>query len=39
MKLTKDQIEYYGEHGLLFIPELFSTKEVDAMHAAVEDLI
>ena len=39
MKLNTDQIEYYREHGLLFIPELFSTKEVEAMHTAVEDLI
>jgi ectoine hydroxylase len=39
MKLNTDQIEYYREHGLLFMPELFSTKEVEAMQAAVEDLI
>ncbi|MFL9458768.1 hypothetical protein AB0758_48245 [Tolypothrix bouteillei VB521301_2] len=39
MKLTHDQVEYYGEHGLLFIQELFSTQKVKAMQAAVEDLI
>ncbi|MEH2190185.1 MAG: phytanoyl-CoA dioxygenase family protein [Nostoc sp.] len=39
MKLNKEQIEDYRENGLLFIPELFSTKEVEAMHATVEDLI
>ncbi|MDF5717206.1 MAG: phytanoyl-CoA dioxygenase family protein [Rhizonema sp. NSF051] len=39
MKLNTDQIEYYREHGLLFIPEIFSIKEVEAMHTVVEDLI
>ncbi|MUH01872.1 phytanoyl-CoA dioxygenase [Scytonema sp. UIC 10036] len=38
MKLTKQQIESYRENGLIFIPELFSTKEVEAMQAAVDDL-
>ncbi|WP_353929449.1 phytanoyl-CoA dioxygenase family protein [Okeanomitos corallinicola TIOX110] len=38
MEITKEQIEDYRETGLLFIPELFSTKEVAEMQAAVEDL-
>ncbi|MDZ8090958.1 MAG: phytanoyl-CoA dioxygenase family protein [Nostoc sp. DedQUE05] len=37
--LTAEQIKDYRENGLLFIPELFSQKEVEAMHVAVEDLI
>ncbi len=37
--LTVDQIKSYRENGLLFIPSLFSQKEVERMYNAVEDLI
>ena len=37
--LTAEQIKYYRENGLLFIPELFCQKEVKAMQAAVDDLM
>lgn len=37
--LTRDQIDFYEEHGYLRIPQVFSKSEIDAMDVDLENLI
>ena len=39
MKLTSEQVAGFHRDGVLFIPELFSTDEVNALHARLPDLL
>ena len=37
--LTRDQVDFYEEHGYLRIPQVFSKSEIDAMDVELESLI
>ena len=37
--LTRDQVDFYEEHGYLRIPQVFSPEEIDAMDVELENLI
>jgi phytanoyl-CoA hydroxylase len=37
--LTRDQVDFYEEHGYLRIPQVFTPDEIDAMDVELEELI
>src|SRR5471032_3197770 len=37
--LTREQVEFYEEHGYLRIPQVFNKSEIDAMDVELESLI
>ncbi len=37
--LTREQVEFYNEHGYLRIPQVFNKQQIDAMDTELENLI